>query len=142
MPLKDRLAVQIERAKHLDGAHREALLTGLSGMPDGDRLCHGDFHPGNVLGEPSRPVVIDWPDACRGDRAADCCRSHLLLRLHADDLAGAYLDACCRVGGLSPQAVLAWLPYLAGARLAEEIPGELALLSDLAGRARPPGREP
>src|SRR3712207_5755762 len=30
LPLKDRLAAQIERARRLDAAHREALLTGLS----------------------------------------------------------------------------------------------------------------
>jgi Phosphotransferase enzyme family len=39
-------------------------------MPDDDRLCHGDFHPLNVLGEASQPFVIDWPDACRGERCS------------------------------------------------------------------------
>lgn len=41
-------------------------------MPDGDHLCHGDFHPRNVLGEALQPILIDWPNACCGDPASDC----------------------------------------------------------------------
>jgi hypothetical protein len=69
-------------------------------------------------------MIIDWPDACRGDPAADVCRSYLLLTLHASELAGRYLDAYVRLGGSSRQAILDWLPYLAAARLAEKVPGE------------------
>jgi len=69
-------------------------------MPDGDRLCHGDFHPINVLGDLAQPLVIDWLDAARGAPAADACRSYLLLRLHAADLAEPYLDAYGRAGGV------------------------------------------
>lgn len=130
--LKGHLASNIRRAGRLAEARRRALLAGLAGMPDGERLCHGDFHPGNVLGEASRPVVIDWPDAGRGDPAADCCRSHLLLRLHAEGLAEPYLDACCRAGHLRREAVLAWLPYVAAARLAEDVPAESDRLSAFA----------
>jgi hypothetical protein len=64
--------------------------------------------------------VIDWPDACRGDPAADVCRSHLLLRLHAEEIADPYLDAYCGIGNVSPERVLDWLPYIAAARLAED----------------------
>ena len=93
-------------------------------MPDGERLCHGDFHPINVLGDAARPFVIDWPDACRGDPAADVCRSYLLLRHHARDLADPYLDAYCRLSAVPRPTILAWLPYIAAARLAEGIAGE------------------
>src|SRR5262245_55079407 len=86
---------------------------------DGDRLCHGDFHPINVLGDLAQPLVIDWPDAARGAPAADACRSYLLLRLHAADLAEPYLDAYGRAGDVPRAPILAWLPYLAAARLAE-----------------------
>jgi len=135
--LKARLAANIRKAALLDEARRRGLLAGLAGMPEGERLCHGDFHPGNVLGEMPRPVVIDWPDAARGDPAADHCRSHLLLQLYAEDLAEPYLETCCRAAHLRPDAVLAWLPYVAAARLAEEIPGELGRLRELARPPRP-----
>jgi aminoglycoside phosphotransferase (APT) family kinase protein len=99
-------------------------------MPEGDRLCHGDFHPINVLGEISRPVVIDWPDACRGDPAADVCRSYLLLKLHAEGIADAYLDTYCRIS--NGQNILDWLPYVAAARLAEDVAGECDRLREMA----------
>jgi aminoglycoside phosphotransferase (APT) family kinase protein len=100
-------------------------------MPEGGRLCHGDFHPINVLGEVSRPVVIDWPDACRGDPAADVCRSYLLLKLHAEGTTDPYLDTYCRINNKAPQNILDWLPYVAAARLAEDVPDELDRLLEI-----------
>jgi len=108
------------------------LLNGLRDMPDGDRLCHGDFHPMNVLGKTSQPIVIDWPNACRGDPAGDACRSYLILKLHVDEVARPYLDAYCRVTGVPRQNILEWLPYVAAARLAEDVPGEQHRLLELA----------
>ena len=129
--LKIWLATNIDRAIPLDQSRKQILLNGLRDMPDSDRLCHGDFHPMNVLGEASQPIVIDWPNACRGDPAGDVCRSYLLLKLHADEVARPYLDAYCRVSGMRRQTIRDWLPYVAAARLAEEVPGEQHLLLEL-----------
>ena len=51
----------------------------LDGLPDGDVLCHGDFHPANVMRGPTGPVVIDWPNATRGAPEGDVARTLLLL---------------------------------------------------------------
>jgi hypothetical protein len=99
----------------------DLALGRLADMPEGDRLCHGDFHPVNVLGQNSRPMVIDWPDACYGDPAADVCRSYLLLKLHAEDIAEPYLDAYCNITNTPRASILDWLPYIAAARLAEDV---------------------
>jgi len=132
--LKTRLATNIARTELLDEPREELLLGGLAEMPEGDSLCHGDFHPINVLGELSQPVVIDWPDACRGDPAADVCRSYLLLKLHAEAIAEPYLEAYCHINDapessypankVTRQAILDWLPYVAAARLAENVPDD------------------
>src|SRR6516164_1138808 len=132
--LKLRLAANIVRVNVLDEPRKRVLLTRLADMPEGDLLCHGDFHPINVLGEVSLPVVIDWPDACRGDPAADVCRSYLLLKLHAEEIAEPYLEAYCHIDDapesgrpfnkLTRQAILDWLPYVAAARLAENVPND------------------
>jgi hypothetical protein len=131
--LKVRLMAKIEDAPHIDDRRRGALLTGLAAMPDGDRLCHGDLHPLNILGDPARPMIIDWPDACRGDPAADVCRSYLLLALHAAALAQPYLDAYCHHSSVSRQMILDWLPYVAAAKLAERVPGEAEGLREILG---------
>ncbi len=128
-----RLATRIARAKPLDEPRKQPLLGRLADLPEGDRLCHGDFHPINVLGEVSQPIVIDWPDACRGDPAADVCRSYLLLRLHAEEIAEPYLDAYCRIANVSQGKILDWLPYVAVARLAEDAQDDLGRLLELAG---------
>jgi aminoglycoside phosphotransferase (APT) family kinase protein len=130
--LKVRLATRIARAKRLDEPRKQLLLGRLADMPEGDRLCHGDFHPINVLGEPSHPIVIDWPDACRGDPAADVCRSYLLLKLHAEEIAEPYLDAYCRMSNVPREKIIDWRPYVAAARLAEDAPDDLQPLLELA----------
>jgi aminoglycoside phosphotransferase (APT) family kinase protein len=129
--LKVWLATSITRTTVLDEPRKQILLDGLKNMPDGDRLCHGDFHPLNVLGEASQPFVIDWPDACRGDPTGDVCRSYLLLKLHADGIAEPYLDAYCRVAGVPRPTILDWMAYVAAARLAEDVPGEQHSLLEL-----------
>jgi len=131
--LKVTLAASIAATGFLDARRKQVLLDGIAEMPDGDRLCHGDFHPLNILGEPSRPVIIDWLDARRGDPAADVCRSYLLLKLHAGTIAAPYLDAYCGASGLAPQSVLAWLPFVAAAKLGEGIPGERDGLLEIVG---------
>jgi aminoglycoside phosphotransferase (APT) family kinase protein len=129
--LKSRLATNIARAELLDESRKQILLNGLAGMPDGDRLCHGDFHPINVLGEISRPVVIDWPDACSGNPGADVCRSYLLLKLRAEAIAEPYLDAYCAVNNMQRASILGWLPYVAAARLSEDVPGDFERLLEI-----------
>jgi aminoglycoside phosphotransferase (APT) family kinase protein len=129
--LKSRLAANITATGLLDEPLKQNLLGRLAGMPDGDRLCHGDFHPVNVLGQNSLPMVIDWPDACCGDPAADLCRSYLLLKLHAEDIAEPYLDAYSSITNMPRAKIFDWLPYVAAARLAEDVPDDWARLLEI-----------
>lgn len=59
----------------------ESALAVLERLPDGDALCHGDFHPDNVLLCGNGPAVIDWPNATRGDACGDFARSSLMFRV-------------------------------------------------------------
>jgi Ser/Thr protein kinase RdoA (MazF antagonist) len=93
-------------------------------LPDGDRLLHGDFHPYNILGSLEAATVVDWLDATCGPPAADVCRSWLLMQTVSPALADAYLDAYLTISPLPRDAVFAWLPVLAAARLAENVPNE------------------
>jgi aminoglycoside phosphotransferase (APT) family kinase protein len=129
--LKSRLATNIAEAELLGEPLKQILLGRLADMPEGDRLCHGDFHPINVLGQNSRPMVIDWPDVCCGDPAADVCRSYLLLKLNAADIAEPYLDAYCNITNMPRANIIDWLPYVAAARLAEDVPNDLARLLEI-----------
>jgi aminoglycoside phosphotransferase (APT) family kinase protein len=116
---KSRLKTAISRAPALDEATRAALLDKLSAMPDGDQLCHGDFHPLNIIGEPGAASVVDWLDASIGDPAADVCRTCLIFLSAAPEHAKAYAEGYAMATGMEMAAIVSWLPFIAGARLAE-----------------------
>ncbi len=50
-----------------------------SPVGEGDRVIHLDLHPLNVLIGPNGPVVIDWPNAARGDPASDVSLAWVLM---------------------------------------------------------------
>lgn len=60
---------------------RERALATLATLPVGDRICHGDYHPGNVLLAEDGPTLIDWTGATRGDPVADFARTRLMLQV-------------------------------------------------------------
>lgn len=137
--LRDRLENRVRSAPGLRGRARRALAAALDALPDGDAICHGDFHPGNVHATSKGPVVIDWVDAARGPPLADVARTELLARvgkppLDPDTLVrfnslrlpflDKYLDRYFDVRPGSPEALHAWLPIVAAARLNERISGE------------------
>jgi len=130
--LKQRLAVRIEGAERLSRTLRDDLVKRLAGMPDADRLCHGDFHPFNILGLDTHARVIDWLDASRGAPAADVCRTYVLISTYDPGIAAAYVDAY----GIDRAEVDAWLPLVAAARLVENVPDEFERLAQLAQGAR------
>jgi aminoglycoside phosphotransferase (APT) family kinase protein len=131
--LRDRLAGKLATAPDLEAADRARLLRRLDELPDGDRLCHGDFHPFNLMGDPDALTIVDWPDATSGPPAADACRSYLLMRIAAPVLAEAYLSVYAKAAGMARDPILAWLPILAAARLSEGVPEETPALLALAG---------
>ena len=71
----------IGHSQILSDSNKHAVLEMLQGLPDGEALCHGDFHPGNVILHEGKSYVIDWMGASRGDLTADVAHSYLLLRV-------------------------------------------------------------
>ena len=130
--LKLRLEARIIRAPGLREVVRRRLLDRLAALPDGGRLCHGDFHPFNVMGGPESASVVDWLDATRGEPAADVCRSYLLMRHHSEPLAADYVGRYATAAGMGTDEVFAWLAVMAAARLDEDVPEEAEVLIALA----------
>jgi len=60
---------------------RRGALEQLQYLSDGNELCHGDFHPANILLAARGPVVIDWAYATRGPAISDFARTMLMLRV-------------------------------------------------------------
>ena len=150
--LRQVLAARIENAA-LPPRLRAFALRLLGGLPAGDRLCHGDFHPGSVLVAADRVSVIDWAGAARGVPEAGHARTVLLLRW-ADPLPGTPLISrglmaagrsafahgyARRYSGGSQrplQLVDSWLAVHAAARVPEGIEAGQPKLIGLLGRVR------
>ncbi len=51
----------------------------LEALPDGTAVCHGDFHPDNILLSERGPIIIDWGPATAGHPLADVAWTEFLF---------------------------------------------------------------
>ena len=85
---REGLAFDIAQADAPPAIQRRAQAA-LERLPDGDRLCHGDLHPSNVMLDRDGAMrVIDWSRAAAGNPHADVIRSELLIRFAAQGRGG------------------------------------------------------
>ena len=139
----------ISNAPELEAAARARVLSALESLPDGRSVCHGDYHPDNIIMSQRGPLVIDWMTATHGSPVADVARTVLLFRfavlppgmppakrLMTTALRRAFLAAYLRsYRAERPCAagdIQAWIPILAAARLVEGIAAEQEMLLRLA----------
>ena len=129
---REKYTRRIEHSDILPIPLKSRLLDAYAKIPDESRLCHGDFHPGNILSTAEKDLAIDWMDVSVGHPMADVARTSILLlgvsatsnpliRLIVDWFHSTYLRAYFASGG--DRAVYrAFLPIVAAARLSEGIP--------------------
>jgi aminoglycoside phosphotransferase (APT) family kinase protein len=152
-PLASWLTHRIDEAVPLPGDLARLARDVLHTLPDGDRLLHGDFHPGNVHVGAGGPAVIDWTNATRGDPDGDVARTTLMLRFGAaapgmprpvrafqrvgrGAFASVYTRSYQRSRPLHREQIERWMIPHAAARLAEGIDEEVdVLLAFLRARA-------
>lgn len=123
--LKDKMQERISRAD-LDATTRYDLHTRLDSLPKHYNLCHGDFHPGNVIiTEDGTPYVIDWAHATQGNASADVAATYLMFYLEGrEKLAEKYLKLYCLKSDTAKQYVQKWIPIVAASRLTKAKPEE------------------
>jgi uncharacterized protein (TIGR02172 family) len=148
---RQNLENNIQHAQALPARLREKALAALDSMPHGDRLCHGDFWPSNVLVTDQGEMIIDWFRASCGNPLADLARTtNLALGFtqtrqsrrpflsygtsKASQIKNALLQVFFRICypaypryyfKLSPggeEEYRRWLPIVAAARLSDNIP--------------------
>jgi uncharacterized protein (TIGR02172 family) len=135
---RERLARKIEHAPVLSDDEKRQVLDRLSALPDAQQVCHGDFHPENVLLTESGPRVIDWTDATLGHPYADVARTSLLLRTGSPTnnsslmravvnvarraFHDAYLNRYLAINRANRANIQSWEVVCAAARLCENIP--------------------
>jgi Ser/Thr protein kinase RdoA (MazF antagonist) len=144
-----RLEKKLQGAEVLPDLEKQTFLAALSGLPDGNSICHGDFHPGNILLASSRAVIIDWIDASLGNHLADVARTTIILlgAAASSQIPSHSLKVLIRLFhsiylltyfGLLPGGIYEyrrWLPIVAAARLSENIPEVQPWLLDQSEKA-------
>lgn len=130
---KSRILRKISEADALPQALKNNLSDALNSLPEGNRVCHGDFHPANVLLSEEEATVIDWIDATRGNPLSDVARTSIIALGAAETTQPRWIK---RVVKLFHESYLKhyftlrpggeneyqrWLPIVAGARLSENI---------------------
>jgi len=135
---KDILRRNIQAADVLTDQEKETVLRCLEKLPGENRLCHGDFHPDNVMtGE--KDCILDWVNGMRGHPAGDVARSIVLLSVGAvppgtpgdveaqinsirKNFTDQYLKEYRNRTGMDIAEIEKWLLPVTAARLNEHVP--------------------
>ena len=114
----------------VDVSRRAQVLQQVAHLDEGNVLCHGDFHPGNIVLSDNRAVVLDFMNVCKGPALYDVARTvylvqytpvpqvpvdrEQLLRLK-EELADRYLEQM----GVSREAIQDYIDVIRVARRGE-----------------------
>ncbi|MDF2821349.1 MAG: putative aminoglycoside phosphotransferase (protein kinase related), diverged [Clostridiales bacterium] len=89
--VKDKLKYDIESVNELSEVEKKKLFHYIDNLPDGNILCHFDFHPDNILMSKERVVIIDWMTACKGNALADVARTSIMLKYGSIQIKSAFV---------------------------------------------------
>lgn len=81
--LKDELCNTISAQELINEDEKRKIKGILDHLPEGNVVCHYDFHPGNIILSPKGPIIIDWLNTMVGNEAADIARSSMMLKSNA-----------------------------------------------------------
>ncbi|OWT47881.1 aminoglycoside phosphotransferase family protein [Bacillus sp. K2I17] len=119
--MRERLERQIKSVYKLDEKEKGNILNTLHSIKFEPRLCHGDFHPFNLILSEKNVNIIDWVDACSGDIRADVFRTYLLYAQSHIELAEMYLQIYCSNTDLTRDEIFQWAPIMIAARFSEKV---------------------
>jgi len=139
--LRSSLQASMQQVENLPPSLKSGVLRLAKRLPDGDALCHLDFHPDQVLMTAKGPVIIDWVTAHQGHPLADVARTCVLLKVGQVPYAGWAMRAIVNLWrGLFHRTYIArylelhppvtqdevrtWMIPVAADRLNEHIAGE------------------
>jgi uncharacterized protein (TIGR02172 family) len=145
---KERFAITIGRSSKILGYKKKRILDYVESLPDGDSICHGDFHFNNILVQNKELVAVDWNSAYTGNPLGDVARTLLMLN-SKKVLSGipdikstpseysnwltyqSYLKEYMRLSKVKFEDIDAWILPVAAAKLKDKRPGDETWLMDI-----------
>jgi len=137
----ERFGEHIEYRKDKIGSQHVYLKEKLLKMDKTNVLCHGDFHPGNILINKNGCIIIDWMNCYCGSPASDVARTYLMLitpsipdnvperiKPRIDKLkrvtAKYYIKEYVKRSSISTDEINNWIDIIAAARFIDDFTGE------------------
>jgi uncharacterized protein (TIGR02172 family) len=131
----------IKNSSKIDDKTKNHIINYLKKLPGGSSLCHGDFHPDNIIASNKKLVAIDWVNTYKGNFCGDIARTCLTIkspvmppesskgmRLFSKILKWLfhyfYLKEYMKITKVKYESIDAWILPIAAVKLSEEIPGE------------------
>jgi tRNA A-37 threonylcarbamoyl transferase component Bud32 len=129
--IKEKFTRKLENATNIDENTKYELLQRLQGMKNHNKLCHGDFHPSNVIVTEDQSIyVIDWAHVTQGNASADAARTYLLFSIDKkESLAEKYINLFAEKSGIPKDHIQRWIPIVAATQMTKNIPEEQEFLS-------------
>lgn len=113
------------------------ILKQIEDLPDGTSLCHGDYHPGNIIVGDEKTVVIDWMTAVKGCALYDVAKTVFMIQYNEIYVKGkvlfrllesvrvylgkVYLNEYLRIENVKRADFEKWVIPVAASMLAEPI---------------------
>lgn len=140
-PYKLDIQSEIDKALFLSEKVKKKLLEMVAELEDSNVICHGDFHPDNIMLSNKGPIIIDWTNARRGNKILDVARTLIMIKYSntppdkpfiiravlkqlRNTLYKEYIKHYLKISGISIQEVEKWEAPMGAARLNENIPME------------------
>ena len=136
--LKERLKDTISRVELLKDDVKTKLYKYIDELEDSDILCHGDFHPDNIMITSNGEKIIDWMTATKGNPLADIARTSVMFKFAVVPIKSymekqivnfirnrfylEYLKHYIKLTGVKIEQIEQWELPVAAARLTEWLP--------------------
>ena len=143
-----RLEAAILESSQLLGDKTEKIINYLNTLPQSNCVCHGDFHPDNILICAKEAKVIDWFNASSGNPLGDVARTCLIIRtpymppgiskliikisrIIKHFIYSSYIKKYIKISKSNVEDIDKWMLPIAAARLRDKVPGEEKWLLDI-----------
>lgn len=138
---KEILLERIQQAPLLTAEEKRIIIENLMALKEDAKLCHGDFHPDNIMLGEKEEWVIDWMTGMEGNPAGDVARTMLMLKLGntpegtpkfisvfisfiRNKLLVTYTKEYLNNSEITMQEINQWMVPVAAARLTEWLPDQ------------------
>lgn len=139
--VEEKFMKAIQNQANILGDREKIILDYFEKMPKEYKLCHGDFHPDNIIVRGNEMIAIDWTNAYIGNPLSDIARTCILCttpfmpygtpriiilfaKIFKRVFYQIYIKEVTKSGKVRLKDINDWILPMAAARLNEKIPGE------------------